>query len=361
MLTEVSERSDDGFARREEEQTSSEMRLDWLAERWVIVSPSRRERPQDYIERPPQVTDDSVCPFCAGHEEDTPAPVATYKTKASKSWAVRVVPNKYPAVTSSRIPSQTRSDIKGNHNKTTVDLFERREFSGGHEVVVESPKHLRSLSDLDRQTTTLVFLAYRDRLSYWLNAQQQAYAVAFKNVGIDAGASLFHTHSQIIATDFVPTEVERAAQRMQEYFEIESCCLFCRMVHDELEHRVRVIEETPDFVAFCPFASQLPGLITLLPKKHTSQFENSADHQIEQLSWLAHRSIRRLERCFPQAAYNFVLHTAPSKHQKSSAFHWRLEIFPRLVKVAGFEWGSDCYINPLPPEQAAADFRAAGV
>jgi UDPglucose--hexose-1-phosphate uridylyltransferase len=148
---------------------------------------------------------------------------------------------------------------------------------------------------------------------------------------------------------------------MEKFHREKGDCLFCTMVRDELEQGERIVDETPDFVALCPFASRLPSLVTIFPKNHLARFETLSDAQLEQLSWLTHRMIRRIENCYPDAAYNFVLHTAPGCEENSEYFHWRLELFPRLTKVAGFEWGSDCYINPLRPEDAAASLREVGV
>jgi len=399
-----------------EDSTSSEMRHDWLADRWVIVAPQRTQRPNDYVFRPPVALDSSNCPFCIGHEAHTPDAVASYHSKRvseSGKWKVRVVPNKFPAVNASLQAAgmlQTVADagaesvvelasdqdslreplgmvrelgtdtgqhplstailqrhdrqpqeINGHVQDSAIDLFRRRGLTGGHEVIVESPLHLQSISQLDRETTHLVFTAYRDRLRYWLDDCELAYAVVFKNVGLDAGASLAHTHSQLIATDILPTDVARSIKRMQLFMKKESACLFCRMTEDELEQAVRIVEHTPEFISFCPFASRLPSMITILPKQHQSSFQALDNRQLEELSWLTHRLVRRLERCYPETAYNFIIHTAPHALRDAEYFHWRMELFPRITKVAGFEWGSDCYINPLAPENAAQALRAAGV
>lgn len=389
---------------KREDSTSSEMRHDWLADRWVIIAPQRTERPNDYVFRPPVPLDNSNCPFCIGHEVHTPNAVACYHSKraCSKDWAVRVVPNKFPAVNAAlenvetmrevgpeRLDSRASMAYANDHDQSgnissfstgtsiltdrtpgnyvreesisAINLFRRHNLTGGHEVIVESPHHLQSISQLDHENTQLVFTAYRDRLRYWLDMRELAYAVVFKNVGSDAGASLAHTHSQVIATDILPTDIARSVDRMRLFVQKESTCLFCRMAADELEQGVRVVEHTPDFLAFCPFASRLPSMVTVIPKRHESSFQSLDKRQLEELSWLVHRLVRRLERCYPETAYNFIIHTAPHALRDADSFHWRMELFPRITKVAGFEWGSDCYINPLAPESAARALRAAGV
>lgn len=367
------------MAQQREDSTSSEMRHDWLADRWVIMAPQRSARPNDYVIGPTRELDNTNCPFCVGHEDCTPSAVATYKyvchhgssqpnhqASCLDLWSVRVVPNKFPAVNSNRkslvesasfpVPVETAES-----NPSAIDLFQRRDLTGGHEVIIESPQHLHSISQLNRESARLVFTAYRDRLRHWLDDRGLAYGVVFKNVGLDAGASLVHTHSQLIATDILPADIARATERMELFENKESACLFCRMAEDELDHMVRIVEQTPDFIAFCPFASRFPSMVTILPTNHQPRFQTLCESELEQLSWLTHRMVRRIEHCYPDAAYNFIIHTAPNRLHRPDSFHWRIELFPRITKVAGFEWGSDCYINPLAPETAAAALRAAGV
>ncbi len=376
------------------EPSTSELRHDWLSDRWVIIAPQRTERPDDFArllepQLPPTHFEDrtqATCPFCRGHESATPPPLAVYsldnssEAAANEHWMVRVVPNKFPAVNGVQSLKFPGMGVEGvgnllhtaridNHadnahtdaspavTKPSIDLFHTRHVSGAHEVIIESPLHLCSLTQLDRCTSTLIFRAYRDRLQHWSRCVDIAYSVVFKNVGLDAGASLVHTHSQLIATNILPTDVRRAVERMELFHHTEGDCLFCRMLVDELEENVRIVAQTSDFVAFCPFASRLPSLVTIVPREHNSTFESTSDEGLEQLAWLVHRMLRSIERCYPQAAYNYVLHTAPQGKRESPAFHWRLELFPRLTRVAGFEWGSDCFINPLPPELAAHRLR----
>lgn len=365
------------------------MRHDWLTDRWVIMAPQRSSRPVDFVRQPSQIAPCSSCPFCHGNERETPDAVASYfqvhQHSAISKWHVRVVPNKFPAVSSARL-ALVGSDLSAvgigtdpiarshdaswmespqftsdDQSSSGIKLFHRRDLSGGHEVIIEGPNHLQSLSQLDRETTQLVFQAYRDRLYYWLTERSIAYAVVFKNVGQEAGASLVHSHSQLIATDVVPTDVVRSAQRMDQFFDQEGQCLICRTIQDESQQQTRVVEETTDFIAYCPFASRLPALVTITSKKHLDRFEMLADDQLGQLSWLVHRIVRRIEHCYPEAAYNYVIHTATHAQQSSPAMHWRLELFPRISTVAGFEWGSECFINPLPPEIAAHQLRSASL
>lgn len=375
---------------RSNEPSTSELRHDWLCDRWVIIAPQRTDRPDDFAPSCDPMNfargHQDKCPFCRGHENETPPPLAVYPANGqlghqsghAAPWLVRVVPNKFPAVcglhtlklagvagvtggdwSEALAESEPDQCAQAAQPKPGIDLFRARHVIGAHEVIIESPLHLCSLTELDRETATTIFQAYRDRLRHWGQCPDIVYAVIFKNVGLDAGASLVHTHSQLIATNVLPPDIRRAIERMELYYETEHSCLFCRMLADELEENVRIVAQTDDFVAFCPFASRLPSLVTVVPREHHSSFEDMNDDCVEQLAWLVHRLLRAIEVCYPQAAYNYVLHTAPRGKRSSPAFHWRMEIFPRLTRVAGFEWGCDCFINPLPPELAARRLRQA--
>lgn len=399
-----------------DDPTTSEMRHDWLTDRWVIVAPQRSSRPVDFVKHPTSAISGQNCPFCFGHENQTPDAVVCYYEHTEHTgvagWRVRVVPNKFPAVQGSvlgrtsasgaEISDRCANGIGDSLSETTgfedgpdyvtaglekeaddaarsmwavsasplegvsdqlqsADLFRRRDLTGGHEVIIEGPHHFHSLTQLDRLTTRLVFQAYRDRLYHWLVNHSIAYAVVFKNVGYQAGASLVHSHSQLIATDILPSDVARVAGRMELFYSQNGKCLLCQTLRDELDQLARIVEETTDFVAYCPFASRLPSLLTIVPRAHASQFELLPDSHIDQLSWLVHRLVRRLEHCFPEASYNYVIYTAPRVQQGTAWFHWRIELFPRLSTLAGFEWGSECFINPQTPEAAARQLRLAGV
>lgn len=373
---------------RSKDPSTSELRHDWLCDRWVIIAPRRTDRPDDFAPTCDPMNfargHQDKCPFCRGHENETPPPLAVYWASGPSNqqshshqpgqWLVRVVPNKFPAVcgvhtlkfagvTSGAdwnqiLDGEPDECAQAAASKPGIDLFRAKHIVGSHEVIIESPLHLCSLTELDEQTAATIFRAYRDRLHHWSQCPEITYAVIFKNVGQDAGASLVHTHSQLIATNVLPPDIRRAIERMELYYETEHNCLFCRMLADELEENVRIVAETKDFVAFCPFASRLPSLVTVVPRQHQSSFEEMSDDCVEQLAWLVHSLVRSIEVCYPQAAYNYLVHTAPRGKRNSPAYHWRMEIFPRLTRVAGFEWGCDCFINPLPPEVAARRLRS---
>jgi UDPglucose--hexose-1-phosphate uridylyltransferase len=137
------------------------------------------------------------------------------------------------------------------------------------------------------------------------------------------------------------------------------CCLQCDLVRGELKARRRVVWRDDSLVAYCPFASHLPMLLRVTTLDHQPRFEDLSDRTIDSTARLVGRMVSWLEKIRPGTAYNFCLYTKPpGAVDPPDAFHWSIEIFPRMTQIAGFEWGSQCMINPILPELAAAKFRA---
>jgi UDPglucose--hexose-1-phosphate uridylyltransferase len=336
----------------------SEFRRDPLSEHWVIIAPNRAHRPEQFdLESSRQVP--RRCPFCRGHEGDTPGEVASFardRTACRDSqWQVRVIPNKYPAV------AGQDQDLPA---PPTHPLYEQRAGIGVHEVIIESPDHVLGFTALEDDQVALVFHAYRERLRCLANDGRLAYAQVFKNSGAAAGASLEHVHSQLIATAVVPTQVQRELAAAQDYHHRHGRCVFCAILEEELRAGTRVVRETEQFVAFCPYASQFPYEVWVLPRAHASHLEDTADAAIREVAQLVKDCICRFEVALPRPDFNYLIHTGPFGRPTAAPpqrpwpyFHWHLEIFPRLVKTAGFEWGAGDYINTVLPEQAATTLR----
>jgi UDPglucose--hexose-1-phosphate uridylyltransferase len=326
-----------------------ELRKDPIVARWVIVAKSRAERPHDF-EAPPLVRRQSRCPFCEGNEDETPEEVLAYRTPGSlpnrPGWRVRVVRNKFPAL-----------HHDGDLNKHTDGLYHTMEGVGSHEVIVESPKHLVSTSHLTEGELGEVLAIYRDRLVDLRKDPRLAYGMIFKNVGTAAGASLEHTHSQLIATPIVPINVWEEMTGSLEFYNYRGRCVYCELIQKELAAEQRIVVDGRGFIAFCPFASRFPFETWVVPKVHASHYESLDGNAEVDLAAVLKEVIGRLETALDQPSYNYILHTSPFDTQALKHYHWHIEIMPSLTRAAGYEWGSGFYINAVPPEEAAAVLR----
>lgn len=330
-----------------------DLRKDPIVGRWVIVAKSRAKRPHDF-DSTPKLHSGAFCPFCEGNEHHTPGEIIAYRNAGSapnrEGWRLRVVPNKFPAL-----------EIEGELNKRGEGIYDMMRGVGAHEVIIESPEHLLSTADLAEENLREVFWVYRDRLVDLKKDRRLVYGMIFKNVGEAAGASLEHTHSQLIVTPIVPINVWEEMTGSLEFYNYRGRCVFCDMIQQELATEKRIVVDLPGFVAFCPFASRFPFETWILPKVHSSHYENIQKNGIEEAARVMKQVIAKIEVALDRPAYNYIIHTAPFDSQELGHYHWHIEIIPRLTKTAGFEWGSGFYINPVPPEDAAAFLREVEV
>ncbi len=326
-----------------------ELRREPVSGRWVIVATERASRPTDFKTNH-QIIKSSFCPFCEGNEDKTPPEILAYRDNGAPpntgGWRVRVVPNKFPAL-----------QIEGDQNIREEGIYDMMGGIGAHEVIIESPKHIQSLTSLDNGNVEEVLICYRDRLIDLKNDKRFVYGLLFKNVGFSAGASLEHTHSQLIVTPIVPQLVANEMTNAKTFYQQRERCLFCDMIQQEIDTNRRIVISTDNFIAFTPFASRFPFEIWILPKKHESNFENLQGFEAEELAHVLKSVLTKLEVTLDFPPYNYIIHSAPFNVSESEYFHWHIEIIPRLTNIAGFEWGTGFYINPTPPEDAAELLR----
>lgn len=327
-----------------------ELRKDPVVGRWVIIAHERAKRPRDFVGEAQAQTTRGTCPFCEGNEAQTPPEIVAYRngenTPNGPNWRVRVVPNKFPALR-----------IEGDLNKRGEGMYDRMNGVGAHEVIIESPDHLISLSELPEDRVREVLWVYRERLLQLKQDPRFVHGVLFKNVGANAGASLEHIHSQLIVTPIVPISVWEEMTGALEFYNYRGRCIYCDMINQEVETGSRLVLDTPGFTAFCPYASCFPYETWLVPKAHSSHYENIDDRSIDDLAGALREVLLRLEQALNRPAYNYIIHTAPFDNWEMPHYHWHIEVIPRLTRLAGFEWGTGFFINPVPPEDAAAALR----
>ena len=321
-----------------------ELRRDPVAGRWVIIASERAKRPDDFAGELPAAPRNLPCAFCAGTESMTPQEIMA--VRSGNAWRSRVVANKFPALM-----------IEGGLSKRGDGMYDVMNGVGAHEVIIESPRHEVSITALSDADVRDVLWLYKQRLLDLRNDYRLVYGLVFKNVKDKAGASMEHTHSQLIATPIVPLQVEQEIRRCSEYFDYRGRCLLCDMVMQEMQSGARMVMDTPNFIAFEPYAARFPFETHLMPKRHMSHFEATDDAMLPELARCLKTSISKIEAALNHPPYNYLIHTSPLNVRSLDHYHWHFEIIPRITRVAGFEWGSGFYINPVPPEQAASFLR----
>jgi len=324
----------------------SQLRRDPITGRWIIVNYERVIQPSEFtFERIKKNTDTHNCPFCLGNEKMTPPEVVAHRNVGKPNtpgWTIRVVPNKYPAL-----------GKKGTLSKMGMGVFDKMNGIGAHEVIVDIPEHALDIADISNEQAEEIIWSYVSRSTDLRKDKRFKYILIFRNYGRSAGASLEHPHSQLIALPIVPKRVNEELHSSMEYYEYKDRCVFCDILSQEMNDKERVVAENEYFIVFCPFVSRFPYEMWIMPKKHESHFVNLGKEEVKPLGIILKDSLNKLKKLLNDPPYNYIIHTSPINGFENEYYHWHIEIMPKLSNVAGFEWGSGFYVNPVPPEVAA--------
>ncbi len=327
----------------------AELRKDPIVGRWVIISVERGKRPTDFKMRVP-AKKGGFCAFCSGNEYTTPPEIIAVRCDGSQpntpGWTVRVVPNKFPALR-----------VEGQLNLVGEGMFSKMNGVGAHEVIIENPDHNLTLSTMPLKSVEDTLLAFYQRIADLRKDERLKYVLVFKNEGDIAGATLEHSHSQLIALPIVPQLVEEELNNAKQYFERKNRCIFCDIIEQETKDRIRLISENEHYISLAPYAPSSPFETWILPKNHESSFE--PDGRFSLLAQILQQTLKQIDKVLNMPPYNMMVHISPFRDEINEYYHWHIEIRPKLTQTAGFEWGSGFYINPTPPEDAARFMREA--
>jgi UDPglucose--hexose-1-phosphate uridylyltransferase len=326
-----------------------ELRQNLATREWVIIATERAKRPHDYVQPQQHIPTeaqpiyDPVCPFCPGNEE---LDLEIERAPATGPWQTRVVTNKFPAL------------LREGELNRTFDGVHRCIFGVGyHEIMVEHPHHNTTLALMSPAEIEHVLQIFYSRGWEIMRDPRIEQIIFFKNHGIQAGASLKHPHSQLIALPVVPNEIRYRIEEARRYFDDNGQCVYCVMMQDELEKGTRVVEMSDHFAAFALYASPSPFHLWVMPRQHRVSFLFSQKKELADLSQILHNVLRRLYLGLRDPSYNLVIRSAPAKEISKDYLHWYVAIVPRLSSAAGFELGSGMFINPALPEESAAFLR----
>jgi len=329
-----------------------QIRKDPVTGRWVVFSPERLRRPVQY-----QFNDGGAeggpDPFLEGNESFTPPEVFAIRDPQSQpngpGWKVRVVPNRYPALR-----------VEGDLDKEGIGFYDKMSGIGAHEVVIETPLAGVELEQQSLEDVVNVLKACRARFTDLMKDLRFRYLLIFKNVGPLAGASIRHAHAQIIALPVVPITMKQKLDACRDYFIRKDRNLFEDMLREELKLGERMVCENAGFAVFCPFAARFPFEVCVMPKQQRADFYQCSDHELVLLADVLKKVLMAYRVGLECPNYNLILHTAPVRQARNeewpsqeSDFRWHIEILPRLTGVAGFEFGTGFFINPMMPEEAA--------
>lgn len=320
-----------------------EMRKHYFLDNYCIIAAERRKRPSDFVVAKPASADKSTCPFCPGHEDRTPPAVAVYKGREIVSddeadriedWDIRVIPNLFAAAVQSPTPP-------------TGQWIALPGF-GYHEVMVDSRDHFATAADFSLEHMELLLKVYRDRYIHYRYMTGINCVSIFKNSGPESGATLEHSHSQVVALPIIPPIMKQEISAIED----ASFCLYCNVADREMASE-RLIARNDSWILISPFYSQSPYEMWILPRTHLSNLEDLSQEQMKDLAALLRDALRRMNALLDDPPFNYMFYQLPY------GYHINIRVQPAVTKIAGLEKSTGVYIVPVPPEEAASELRQA--
>lgn len=303
--------------------TSGELRKDYFLDSYVIIAPKREQRP------------DKKLPISEHHEAPGDADIVhergLYQLKnQAGEWIVKVIANKYPALTT-----------------TTPAAF------GKQEVIIETPEHDVEFSELSLTQIERIFSVYIKRALTMYHIPGIRYVSVFKNDGARAGASIRHAHSQIIGLPVIPPSLQTEALAASAYATEHGRSVYGDIIRWEQSKKERIVYEDAHIIALAPYASKNPYELWILPKSDTATFASLTGVERSAMAVILKKACQFLDD--KQISFNFFLQDAVMHEQQ----RFILKIEPRKTVYAGLELATNVIINPLSPEQAAKEYKAA--
>ena len=325
-----------------------EIRYNMITREWVVIATERARRPDEFRKKIKERTEIPSfmpnCPFCPGNEDKTPPELL--RLPSGGPWQVRITSNKFAALERDGRLSRTTSGIR----RTVTGV-------GIHDVIIETPDHSKATALLTDHELGMVIEAYRRRYLSVLEDGRVEQVTIFKNHGEAAGTSLQHSHSQLIGTPIIPTEVRDRMETALRHYDAMGECIFCRTLEEEMAEGSRVVLETERFMAFVPFAALSPFHLWIFPKRHEASFGSVTDSDVADLARMLRLILLKLYRGLGNPDFNYTIRTAPKDSAQVRYYHWYLSVIPRVTRLAGFELGSGMFINISVPEESAQFLR----
>lgn len=325
----------------------TELRQDLVTGDWVVIATGRAKRPDEFAASKRAVIEEDPnkpCFFCNPEETGQEKDVLIYE-RASGDWSLRVFPNKYPAFTRGRAPKHSEEGP-----------YFSMDGSGYHELIV-TRDHYKQIAQLNVLEVAEIVDAYQERYIDLMNKKSVNYIEIFHNHGKEAGGSISHPHSQLMAIPVISPYVQSELDGAETYYKSNKHCVYCAMIEWETEHKKRVVFENDDFLAYCPFSSRAAFEVWVIPKKHKPYFERTADKEKLALAEALQAAVSKIYKALEDPAYNFYLHTSPCDGKDYPHYHWHIEILPRTSTWAGFELSTGIEISAIQPEVAAEYLR----
>lgn len=336
----------------------SELRKDPATGRWIITGTRTESDFFDMLNNPKPIATEE-CFFCEGNEHLTLPEIYAVRNPGTarngSGWQIRVVPSKSAVFTSDE-----------QLVKIGYGIYDWMKNIGAHELIIETPQHIKNICDLSYDQITSILQVYKERMADLARDERFKYCLIFKNQRPESPIRYGHAHSQLVALPFIPKLIKDEFSAAREYFSYKERCVYCDIVRQEQKERKRIVEENGDYISFVPYAAKFAFELCIIPKNHNSDYSKESAVSIANLANILKISLQKISRVLNDPPLSYVLHTAPYPRLVHGSwltiekdYHWHIEIYPQVSEIMGFELGSGVHIQPLLPEICAKMLKEA--
>ena len=334
----------------------SELRQNLATKEWVIISAERAKKPNAVLHNivGTPVSDkvyDPECPFCPGNENRFPLQERYRVDDGGGSWIVRVIDNKFKILdrftTCPVVPDAFEKE----------GIYQKLAGCGSHELVIDTHQHNKTITDLSRDEIKTIVSVYLNRYATFQKNPNNLLTILFKNYGVLAGQTQPHSHTQVVGSRIVPLYTRSLLHEAERHFDTYGSCVFCDMLHYELQQKKRIVYHNDDYLAFVPYAAGAEHEVWILPKWHKAGLQDTAGESMDNLADSLQVILTAFRLSIENPDFNFVIRTAPYALSDVPFYHWHIQIMPRTKIVGGFERGTRIQVNTIVPEDSAQMLR----
>lgn len=335
----------------------SELRQNLATKEWVIISSERAEKPNAVLNKITSipVSDKEYvadCPFCPHNEDRFPVEENYRVDDGNGNWLIRVIENKY------KILDRFTSCPLVPDAFEKEGIYQKLKGCGSHELVIDTSKHNRTLTDMTRDEIKNIIAVYVERYTAFQKNPNNLIAIIFKNYGVLAGQTQPHSHTQIVGSRVVPLYTRALLHEAERHFDTYGSCVFCDMLHYELKEKIRLVCQNDEYVAFVPYAAGAEHETWIMPAWHKAGLQGMEGRKIDSLADILHAVLNKFCTSLNNPDFNFVIRTAPYPLSDVPFYHWHIQLMPRTKILGGFERGTRIQVNTVLPETSAQILRA---
>lgn len=334
----------------------SELRQNLATKEWVVISEERGKKPNAVLNKVigTQVSNkehDPECPFCPGNESKLPVEERHRIEDETGKWLVRVIDNKF------KILDRFHSCPLVPDAFEKEGIYQKLEGCGSHEIVIDTNKHNKTITDLSRDEIKNVISVYIDRYNTFKKNPNNLIVIIFKNYGVLAGQTQPHSHTQVVGSRVVPLYTRSLLHEAEKHFDTYGSCVFCDILRYEVEEKTRLVYQNDDYVAFVPYAAGAEHEIWIMPKQHRAGLHDLEGKRVDNLADSLNIILNKYRLSINNPDFNFVIRTTPYPLSEVPYYHWHIQIIPRTKILGGFERGTRIQVNTVLPEVSAKMLR----